>query len=103
MIFGRARPEYAILLFDLLVRNAIVICIAAPGSYSQFFEDLARTFKLKVLTATHASSELLHDPPVLSGLTRRIRCLVDFDDTAFAIRRNSFVFSPRGTRQHHVR
>src|SRR5579884_2266180 len=54
MIFRRAGPEDALLLFNFLVSNACVISRATSTGLPQLLKDLARVGKGKVLSLAHA-------------------------------------------------
>ncbi len=102
MIFGWARPEDAIVLFDFLPGYAVVIGVAATRSHTQLFEDFAWRVEIKILPTTHAPRDLLHDPPVHARFTGRIVCFVNLHDAALAVAGYAFVFTPGRTRQDHV-
>src|SRR5215213_3521355 len=95
MIFRRTGPEDSVVLFDLFPGYAVVIRIAAAGGDPQLIEDLQRRIKRKILSPTHPSRNLLHDPPILSRFTRWIVGFVNLYNTAFAVAGHAFIFTPR--------
>src|SRR5690349_12805472 len=102
MIFRWARPKDAVLLFDLFPRNAEIVSVAAARSCSHLIKNCARAIKLKVLLSSHASCNLLNDPPIRSSVTWRIRGLIYFYHASFTVRCNTLIFTPCATRQNYV-
>src|SRR5215216_312127 len=102
MLFCRARPEDAILTLNFFISNAVIVGVPAFRGYAQLLKDFTRTIELEILAATHATGNFPNYPPVGAGLARRITCLIDLYDAAFAVGRHAFIFSPRRAWQDHV-
>src|SRR6478672_3097288 len=103
MIFRWAGPKYAILLLDLLPRDAVVISVAAVRSDAHLIKDREWVIKLKVLFSAHASRNFLNDPPIGARFPGRVGSLVDFDDAAFAIGGHALVFTPGAAGKNYIR
>ena len=94
MIFSRARPEDAVVRFDLFPGNAVVIGIATSRRDAQLIENLARRIEVEIFLAPEAARDFLHDPPIRACLPRRVVGFVDLHDAAFAVAGHAFVFAP---------
>src|SRR5687768_17585453 len=94
MIFRGTRPKDAILLLDLLPRDAVVVGVTTARRDAHFVEDSQRAIKLKVILPPHASREFLNDPPVGPSFTRRVRGFVDFQDATLTVCGDTLIFAP---------
>src|SRR5262249_11992755 len=87
-----ARPEDALLLFDLLVGNAVIVTQSTPRYPPQLTKDVFNAGIGKLLPGRKASGQVADDLPVRTRLSRRLHCLPDADDAAFGRGHGAFVF-----------
>src|SRR5262249_47294579 len=78
-VVRRARPEDALLLLDLLVRDARVVRDPAFRRLPQLLEDLARALEREPALPAEGPGDVLEVFQLLSRVPRRGDSLVDLD------------------------
>src|SRR6185437_12855877 len=102
-VLGRARPEDAVLLLDLLVADTVVVGLAPSGGDAQFVEDLAGRLIGEELPSAQALRQVADDLPIAARAVRRLNRLVVLDDAPLQVGRRALLLGPDVARQHHVR
>src|SRR5262249_38501025 len=98
----RARPEDTLLLFDLLVSNAVIVTQSTPRHPPQLTEDVFNAGIGKLLPGSKASGQVADDLPVWARLSWRLHGLSDADDAAFGRGHGALVFLLQRARQNDI-
>src|SRR5437899_1284581 len=79
----RARPEDAMLLFDLLVGNAVIVTQPTARHPPQLTKDVLDAGIGELLPGGKTPCQVANNLPVRARLSRRLHGLPDADDAAF--------------------
>src|SRR5204862_4188169 len=103
MVFRRARPEHAHFPVEPFVRDAVIIRMTATRCLSQFCKDLPRMPKRESPAVVKTPRQITDDLGIDARVTRRCNRLLNVDDAAFDVTRDTLFFLLQAACQDDIR